>query len=87
MAYDFFHHDMAKPFRPSAKMDVWAFGMILLELLTGELPYAYVISDRRTATEILKGRLPKKPVITSSDPDASLKHFMWSVCRKSQVLD
>ncbi len=30
MAYDFFHHDMAKPFRPSAKTDVWAFGMILL---------------------------------------------------------
>jgi len=82
MAYDFYHHDQSETLRPNVKTDVWAFGMTELELLTSERPYAHIRSDERTMTEIVKGRLPPKPIIRSSDPDASLKRFMWSVCRK-----
>jgi len=82
MAYEICHVDEDEIFCPNAKADVWAFGMTMLELLTSEVPYAHIRSEERVVAEIVNGKLPPKPIIKKSDPDAKLKHFMRSVCRK-----
>jgi len=81
-AFEYYNHPHDEIFRPTQKTDVWAFGMTLLELVTRDAPYAHIKSDNMVITELVTGKLPPKPTINDSslDPDANLKHFMWSVC-------
>ncbi|KLO16717.1 kinase-like protein [Schizopora paradoxa] len=85
LASEYFNHPDAEEFHFTTKTDVWAFGMTLLELLTGELPYSHIRSDSRVVTEIVMGRLPHKPTIENNDIDAELKRFMWSICLKCWI--
>jgi len=87
LAFEYFDHEELEVFRLNPKTDVWAFGMTLLELLTGELPYAHIRSDSRTITEIVMGKLPHEPIIEDGDSDADLKRYMWSVCLKCWAKD
>ncbi|KLO15492.1 hypothetical protein SCHPADRAFT_849513 [Schizopora paradoxa] len=80
--YEYYFVEDEDIFHRTQKSDVWAFGMTVLELLTGNPPYAYIIADHRVSTEIKMGRLPRKPDINDSDPHTELKHFMWSICLK-----
>ncbi|KAG6328750.1 hypothetical protein ID866_10340 [Astraeus odoratus] len=47
--------------RPSAKMDVWAFGMTILELFTRALPFEEEQSDRSVTVRVVRGLLPGHP--------------------------
>jgi len=82
-------HDLLKPeqFHHTEKSDMWAFGMTVLELLTRQIPYAHITNDVQVILAILGGTLPNEPIIGNSDPDAELKHYMWSSCRKCWALD
>ncbi|KAF9012562.1 kinase-like domain-containing protein [Cyathus striatus] len=41
--------------------DVWAFGMTMLEVLTGQLPFMNVKNDSTVILSIIKGVLPARP--------------------------
>ncbi len=60
---------------------------LLQELLTRQIPYAHITNDVQVILAILGGTLPNEPIIGNSDPDAELKHYMWSSCRKCWALD
>ncbi|KLO08018.1 kinase-like protein [Schizopora paradoxa] len=85
--YEFFHHDDDKSFSPNAETDIWAFGMTILELITGKFPYDHIRSDSGVVTQIVKGKYPHTPVMEESDANAGLKRFLWSLCLRCWHLE
>jgi len=82
IAYEFYHLKDTELFRPNQQTDIWAFGMTLVELLTGEIPYAHIQSDGPVSKAVSNGLLPEEPIYRDSDPNADLQRYMWSLCRK-----
>ncbi|KLO10841.1 kinase-like protein [Schizopora paradoxa] len=62
---------------PTKRTDVWAFGMVAYELLSGNLPYYQCKSDLQVIPVIIKGGLPSKP-----DNEHDFGHFdtLWRMC-------
>ncbi|EJD00027.1 kinase-like protein [Fomitiporia mediterranea MF3/22] len=73
----------------SEKSDVWAFGMIVYEILTQLSPYADCTNDAQVALAIFNGKLPSRPsdfdATTHIDPGIS--HLLWDICRGCWVQD
>jgi len=67
------------------KTDVWAFGMTIYELLTGDVPYAKIKSDLKVMSAIANYSLPPEPTFKGSPSDVALRRYMWSVCRQCWV--
>jgi len=59
--------------------------MTLLELLTGNVPYARIVSDGAVMRAVGNGALPDKP--KCEGPDAKLKGDIWSLCCKCWTLN
>ncbi|KIJ52392.1 hypothetical protein M422DRAFT_26014 [Sphaerobolus stellatus SS14] len=61
--------------RPAtASSDVWAFGMTMLEIITGRSPYDDIALDPVVLREIVDGRIPRRPVAMS------LTDGLWALC-------
>ena len=45
----------------SPPTDVWSFGMLCLEIMTGQRPYAHRKKDTDVVQELIKYRLPPRP--------------------------
>jgi len=61
--------------------DIWAFGMILYELLSGQVPYFRKKTDVNVSLAITRGELPDRPPL-----DEALSHLsdvLWGICRRS----
>ncbi|KAF8517671.1 kinase-like domain-containing protein, partial [Hysterangium stoloniferum] len=59
--------------------DVWAFGMTVIEILTGKRPYSEILLDPAVVPQILNGQIPNRPD-ASTVPD--LTEELWSICRR-----
>ncbi|KIJ07120.1 hypothetical protein PAXINDRAFT_90906 [Paxillus involutus ATCC 200175] len=46
---------------PSPQSDVYSFGGIMLQILTGKVPYHYLVNDAPVVLAIRKGETPKRP--------------------------
>ncbi|KIK90719.1 hypothetical protein PAXRUDRAFT_666918 [Paxillus rubicundulus Ve08.2h10] len=46
---------------PAPQSDVYSFGSIALQVLTGKVPYHYCIRDAQVLSAILKGMIPTRP--------------------------
>jgi len=87
-AYEFFDYNQTST-SPNEKTDVWAFGMTLLELITGELPFSNIKDDLKVASAISHQKLPPEPAFSASGSPSCiiLKLYMWSICKKCWVMD
>ncbi|KLO04698.1 kinase-like protein [Schizopora paradoxa] len=79
---EYYQVEESEIFRPNQKSDVWAFGMTILELLTGRVPYAYMVNDGAVMKAILKRYLPVEEKPNYIGNDAELKSDIWLLCRK-----
>ncbi len=51
--------DQSTPISPAT--DVWSFGMLCLEIMTGERPYAHKRRDAEVIFDLISKRLPPRP--------------------------
>jgi serine/threonine protein kinase len=61
---------------PQPAGDIYSFGCIMLQVMTGRLPYADVRRDHRVAAQILEGKKPTRP---SSPHDVD---YLWDFIEK-----
>ncbi|KLO08683.1 kinase-like protein [Schizopora paradoxa] len=59
--------------------DVWAYGMVVYELLSGSVPYAALKNEFQVASAISKGQTPCIP--SSVKPDDRNDKVLWAVCQ------
>jgi len=87
LPFEYYQFPDFEKFRFTPKSDVWAFGMTLLELLTGEIPYADIIKGNEGAVQgrMMAQKRPAKPKFNLEGPDLKLKDDMWSLCLKCWV--
>ncbi|KAJ8453837.1 hypothetical protein ONZ45_g19546 [Pleurotus djamor] len=60
------------PPAPSSKSDIFSFGRIMLQVLTGNIPYYYVKADAQVLMELVKGVQPRRP------SDVSMTNTRWN---------
>ncbi|KLO18203.1 kinase-like protein [Schizopora paradoxa] len=66
--------------RHTANTDIWAFGMVICELLTGKVPYAW-IDNNQVASAISSGVLPQEPELRDSESSEILR-ALWLIARE-----
>ena len=64
----------------STHSDVWSFGMVCLEILSGDVPFADIKRDIAVLREIDKGVLPKHPGRVSTSQ--GLSDAIWQDLQK-----
>ncbi|CAE6397369.1 unnamed protein product, partial [Rhizoctonia solani] len=69
--------------------DVWALGMVLLEIFTGSVPYAKILSDVAPLEDIKKLVLPERPEehIPTGDAQADLLWSLLNQCWAAGPMD
>ncbi|CAE6460957.1 unnamed protein product [Rhizoctonia solani] len=69
--------------------DVWALGMVLLEIFTGSVPYAKILSDVAPFKDIKKLILPERPEehIPTGDAQADLLWSLLNQCWAAGPMD
>ncbi|KAF8526889.1 kinase-like domain-containing protein [Hysterangium stoloniferum] len=70
-------HELINNQKADKKSDVWAFGMTVLEILTGEQPYAEIKLDPAVLMLIIKGIFPSRPKASFAP---ALTDEMWKIC-------
>lgn len=50
-----------EPYRPDDKTDVWSFGMVILEVLTGKQPWEECRNPHSIPVSLIQGRRPRRP--------------------------
>ncbi|KLO11538.1 kinase-like protein [Schizopora paradoxa] len=68
----------------SFKSDVWAFGMIVYELLTRKLPYHHLNSEGQIICAILTKNIPLPPQL---DADSAEEEKLFDVCMECWTSD
>jgi len=58
--------------------DMWAFGMVIYELLSGQIPYFEKKADARVILAICSGEIPTRPI--TDRRFASLSDVLWRIC-------
>ncbi|KIJ27046.1 hypothetical protein M422DRAFT_127665, partial [Sphaerobolus stellatus SS14] len=59
--------------------DVWAFGMTILEVISGEHPFSEIKIDAAVFGQLINGTLPRKP--------SELTEPVWKICHDCWMLD
>ncbi|KAF8517273.1 kinase-like protein, partial [Hysterangium stoloniferum] len=69
---------------PNNKSDVWAFGMTILEMVTGKPPYFETTNDPAVILNITGGTIPSRPELSAA---LFLSDHLWDLCRQCWRLD
>jgi len=63
---------------PSLGCDIWAFGMVVIEILTNRIPYHELKNDAQVVLAVYAGQVPQKPdQYNSSIPDS-----IWAIAER-----
>ena len=76
--------DESAPISPAT--DVWSFGMLCLEIMTGERPYAHRRRDAEVIADLISKRLPHRP-IEQAVQTRGLTDDLWNMMLSCWKLD
>ncbi|QRV76372.1 RasGEF domain protein [Ceratobasidium sp. AG-Ba] len=79
MAPELFEFVDNKAYMISTASDVWSFGMLCLEVLTGQSPYLQCRVDGQVIAKLLDRKLPDRPEQTDDILQRGLSDDMWRV--------
>ncbi|KLO12884.1 kinase-like protein [Schizopora paradoxa] len=65
---------------PDEKSDVWAFGMVLYELLERTLPFNHLKTDQQIILAISKGQVPESPSSKDRKDLPLSERGLWDIC-------
>ncbi|KLO13875.1 kinase-like protein [Schizopora paradoxa] len=77
-----------EPSKPCEQTDMWAFGMVVYELLSWEIPYNNIRNEVLVLMAIMNGQLPLKPGMPESVDDIQLFGGLWDLaclCWKERI--
>lgn len=77
--------DDNSPSEHNEKTDVWAFGMVIYEMLTWKVPYWEKTNDVLVLMAIAKGELPKAP--KDLPPESYILNELWKLCKSCWETD
>ncbi|KAF8073945.1 TKL/TKL-ccin protein kinase, partial [Lyophyllum atratum] len=92
------HEEGEKPPAISTRSDIYSFGSVMLEVLSGRIPYHYIRTDPQVIIELHRGHKPRRPAQSFvSNRQWSFIESCWSddvdrrpdieeVCRTMQTL-
>ncbi|KAF8554314.1 hypothetical protein OG21DRAFT_1106534 [Imleria badia] len=64
---------------PTPRSDIYSFGGIMIQVLTGRIPYHYYSRDERVLFALSQGETPKRPVsVLVTDDQWYLTQWCWS---------
>ncbi|KLO07661.1 kinase-like protein [Schizopora paradoxa] len=93
LAYEFFEirdddNDAFGRSSHNEKTDVWAFGMTILELLSGDVPFAKIRNDLKVIFAIVNKTLPSEPALSDGEPASdALRGYMWTICSRCWTME
>lgn len=64
---------------PTVASDIYAFGMVVLEALSGEIPWSTDLSEEKIVQQVREGKLPPQPANVTRDG--------WTLVRRLCALD
>lgn len=67
----------------STNSDVWSFGMVCLELLSGEVPYSNVTRDISVLLDLDKNKLPQWPEESATRPTDQMRELISTCWRRN----
>jgi len=79
---------MVEACKHTIQTDVWAYGMVIYELLTRNLPFFEISKDILVALAIVAGRKPSRPSTLVPKPLKSLaptpneEWVLWAICQQ-----
>ncbi|KLO16775.1 kinase-like protein, partial [Schizopora paradoxa] len=80
MAKELFQSDEYTDPQPHSKTsDVWAFGMVIYELLSQETPYPHLKTDMQVMFAISRGILPTRPTNTVKNGGYDVDDELWKL--------
>ncbi|KAF8610189.1 hypothetical protein BDV93DRAFT_540063 [Ceratobasidium sp. AG-I] len=82
MAPELFESDANSSSPVSAASDVWSFGMLCLEVLTGLPPYQYCYNDGQVIAKLIHRILPDRPTPLDDMYELGLSDEMWVLMQR-----
>ncbi|KAJ7500959.1 TKL/TKL-ccin protein kinase [Mycena galericulata] len=69
----------AEPPAITTRSDIYSFGSVMLEILSGRIPYHYLRTDAQVVIELHRGHKPRRPAVSFvSDAQWSLIQRCWA---------
>jgi len=82
MAPELFESDANSSSPVSTASDVWSFGMLCLEVLTGLPPYQYCYNDGQVIAKLIHRILPERPTPIDDMYELGLSDKMWVLMQR-----
>ncbi|QRV85011.1 kinase domain protein [Ceratobasidium sp. AG-Ba] len=81
------HTEGLEPERPNSPADIWAWGQLVYETISGKMPYSHCATEFIAVVAIMRGELNPHPVQDDGNTDLFLAALFWPVLEGCWAFD